>query len=133
MTLIAGGLLLWMVFREGNYLFALIIILVVTLLVLMEQRGPRTVEFQMTDTGFLVNDEFYPYDTMKQFRVIYNPPHTQAIYVTFPSMLRSRLTIPLPDEEDPEKVREAIAEFVEEDLDREGEDVSDTIVRWLKL
>ena len=55
MTLLGGSFFLGAIFT-GNFLFALIIILVTILLVLYHQRGPRTLTCTLTEEGITIAD-----------------------------------------------------------------------------
>ncbi|MBI4281765.1 hypothetical protein HY625_02995 [Candidatus Uhrbacteria bacterium] len=130
MTLIAGGLVLWSLFT-GNFLFALIIILVAALFIIYEQRGPRTMVCHIDDDGITVNGILHPYKEMKDFRIVYEPP-VKVLYVIFQSMLQPRLTIALADQ-NPLAIRERLQKNVLEDIEQDGETLSDLLSRLFKL
>lgn len=122
--------MLWSLFT-GNFLFALIIILVAALFIIYEQRGPRTMVCRIDDDGITVNGIVHPYKAMKDFRIVYEPP-VKILYVLFQSMLQPRLTIALADQ-NPLAVREQLQKHVPEDLEQDGETLSDVVSRLFKL
>lgn len=131
MTLLGGGLILSSLF-VGNFLFALIIILVALLAVLYERRGPRRATFQITGEGIVFDQEFFQYGDVKNFRIVYTPPEVKNLYLTFTSLLRPRITIHL-ENQDPSRVRKILSQYILEDFESEGEPIADILTRNLKL
>jgi hypothetical protein len=114
-----------------NFLFGLITI-IAALIVLMFHRSSNEVEFKITEDGILVNDKFYDYKVIKNFYIIYVPPEVKTLYFEPKSFFSPRIPISLEDQ-NPAEIREVLRQYLEEDLDREDEPVSDQTSRMLKL
>ncbi|OGY53747.1 MAG: hypothetical protein A3H67_02085 [Candidatus Buchananbacteria bacterium RIFCSPLOWO2_02_FULL_46_11b] len=132
--LAAGGvvvlLLLYSVFT-ANFLFALISIMA-ALIVLLFQRSNKEAEFKICEDGILVNDKFFDYKIIKHFYIIYEPPEIKTLYFEPKSLLNPRIPISLEDQ-NPVVIREALQQYLVEDIDHENEPISDQILRIFKL
>lgn len=117
----------------GNYLFALIIVLFAIILVLQSLQTPLAVAFVLTDSGVAVGTKFYPYAEMDNYWLVYNPPEVKTLYFQPNGLIRHRLSVPLPEELDPNDLRDFLNQFLAEDLEREEEPLSDRISRLWKL
>lgn len=116
----------------GNFLFALVIILAGIILFLQAHQEAPEVIFQITDLGVVVGNRFYPYSDLYNFYIIYNPPEVKTLFVETRSPIRPLLRIPLLDV-NPLDVRETLLQFLEEDIEREEEPISDVVARQWKL
>lgn len=117
----------------ANFLFALILIMITTIVVYQHFHEPDTVHFGIYADGLRVDEKQYRWSELSSFWMVYEPPHTQSIYLTFASRIHPTMMIPFPDDVDPIEVRDVLGEFVEEDLEKETETTSDAIGKWLKL
>ncbi len=131
-ALIIGGLLLLYAVVTVNFLFALIVIIVAVILFLKTSEEANNIEFTIYEAGIKVGEKFYEYKELKNFYLIYEPPEVKSLYLDFQSSLRPRLQIPLEDK-NPVKVREILLDYLNEDLDKENEPISDGLGRILKL
>jgi len=129
-AIVSVGLLIFSVF-SGNLLFGLIVIMSV-LIILMFQRSNNEVEFKITEDGIVINERFYEYKSIKNFFIIYEPPEVKTLYFEPKSFFSPRIPISLEDK-DPIKVRETLLNYLEEDLDRDNEPLSDQTSRMFKL
>ena len=125
------GLLVFSYFTENPF-FAIIIILALLILFLNERGRPEYVPFAITETGVLVDDYFFPYDTIKNFFIIYQPPAIKTLYIEPKAFLRARMAIPL-DDQDPNEIRKILLEYLDEDLEKEEEPASDTFGKLFKF
>ena len=116
---------------SANFLFGLITI-IAALIVLMFHRSNEQVNFKITEDGISVNKKFYEYKKIKNFYIIYNPPEVKTLYFEPSSWFEPRIPIWLADE-DPVKIREILLQYLDEDIDREDEPVSDQTSRIFKL
>ncbi len=130
-SLIGISLFLWAVFTF-NYLFALIILIVGSIILFERKKEPQDLDFKITERGLEVGSKFYFYRDIKSFWIIYDPPEVKNLYFNFKSGLRFRITIPLLDQ-DPLKVRKILLKFLEEDLSKENEPFLEQLSRILKL
>lgn len=124
-------LLVYSVFAH-NFLLAVIVIMVVMLLLLREGVEPRNISFFITDAGFLIGDEFYPFRSVAKFSIVYDPPQVKVLYLEFRSKIKPRLSIDLM-KQNPNEIRNMLKKYLEEDFEREGETISDALGRWLKI
>lgn len=131
MTLVGLGLLIWAVL-SGNFLFALIIILIAIIVVLHSRREPAKLLCQITEDGLEFSARFYEWKELKKFWIIYEPPEVKSLYLNFKGSLKPHLSIPLQDQ-DPVTIRKILLNYLEEDLSQEHESTSDQFSRWLKL
>lgn len=116
---------------SSNFLFAIIVLLASIVFLLNNLHKPHVVAVHITDSGIAFGDEFYSYDDIKDFSVIYNPP-VALLYVDFHGFWRPMLRINL-EQVNPNLVRESLLPFALENLDREDENLTDTIERVYKL
>ncbi len=116
----------------SNILFATIIIIASIIFVLNEKRESKTIHFKISEEGIVVDNVLYEWPEIKNFWIIYEPDKVKNIYFEFKSLLLPRLPIPLQDQ-DPVAIREILLDYIDEDIDREGEPISDGLGRMLKL
>ena len=131
-TTLIGLLLLVFAVVSQNFLFGLIIILVAIILFAYHHKEIENVEFAILDDGIIVGEKFFRFSEIKNFWIIYEPPYVKNLYFEFKSSIKPRLTIPLNDI-NPVKVREILLEFLEEDISKETEPLSESIGKRLKL
>lgn len=115
-----------------NFIFSLIIILFGIILYLQSHQDPVEVEFALTELGVALGGKFYPYKELDEFYIIYNPPHIKSLYIETKSIIRPRLRIPIGDQ-DPVDLRYTMQEYLDENLEKEEEPLSDTFARNWKL
>jgi hypothetical protein len=116
----------------ANFVFALIIVMFAVIMLMRDLKKPARVQAAITSEGIVFNNEFYPYGDIKDFSVIYEPPAVNSLYVGFNSRLTPMLSVPLEDT-NPNEVRKQLLPFVFENLDRDGESLTDTLSRVYKL
>ena len=116
----------------ANILFAMIIIIASIIFIINQKRDPQMVSFKISEEGIVVDETLYEWSEIKNFWIIYEPPKVKNLYFEFKSLLLPRLPIPLQDQ-DPVKIREILLDYIDEDIEREGEPISDGIGRALKI
>lgn len=116
-----------------NFLFIVIIILTATVVVLTDGNEPARLGFAITDEGIVIGDRFIDFDELKNFSIVYKPRQgVKRLYFEFHSFLRPRLSIPM-DDANPLKIRDFLLNYLEEDLEREAEPVSERFSRMFKI
>ena len=130
MGVVCLGLIIYAVLT-ANFLFALIILLFAFIIVLREFYAPAKITFAITDSGIAVGEQFYPFKSLSKFYIIYEPPMSKFLYFNFKT-LSPPLSIFL-DEQNPITIREYLLEYMDEDLEKEDEHVTDTLNRLFKL
>jgi hypothetical protein len=116
----------------ANFVFALILLMFAVILLMRDIRKPARVRAYVTTSGVVFGDEFYPYEKIKDFSISYSPPDVKYLYVAFQSRVQPTLSIHL-DDVNPNDVRQALLPYVFENLDRDGESLTDTLRRVYKL
>ena len=129
MIAIAGILLLYSIWTQ-NFLFALIIILVVFIVFLKTYSAPRMLDFMITEDGIMLGNQFFRYSNINSFYIIYKPP-IKKIFFDLKSIAPD-LSISLNDM-NPIIIREKLREYLKEDLEREYQSLDDQLESLLRL
>jgi hypothetical protein len=153
-SLIGIALLVYAIFTQ-NFIFAIIVIFAAVLLVLFDGGNPGTLEVVISDRGVMVGKEFYSYDQIQDFFIIYEPEDgVKNLYFEFkrfarPSLpeseparyswlfwlvnfARTRFTVPLEDM-DPVAIRRNLLKYLKENLDRTTIPLSEQLTKLFKL
>lgn len=119
---------------SGNYLATLLFWIAgatVGFTLYDKRKNPRDLTCKIRTEGVQVNNDLYPYDSLKSFWIFYDPPHHQEL------SLRSRapltggyIKIPLGDA-DPVQIREMLLKFIHEKRQEEG--LADALARTIGL
>lgn len=128
---ILGALMALYGLWTANFLFPALLCLF-ALTFFLVRRKTTDIACTITEDGIGVGAVFYPYRELKQFSIIYQPPEVKNLYLEFKSALKSRLPIPLVDQ-NPVAIRHLLLDYLNEDLHRDDEPVLDQISRILKL
>lgn len=129
--IISGLFLIYSIITK-NFLLSIIIVMFILIIMLRDKKEPRKINFAITDVGIMIGDRFYPFREFNNFSIIYEPPQVKVLYLVFKSKITPRFSVSLEDQ-DPGKVRNIIQNHLNEDLDRNGESLSDALGRWLKI
>ena len=116
-----------------NYVFAVLLVLIGTFMILQHFRDPENVPILVLTAGISVGEHFYPWDEVKDFWVAFDPPHVSKLYVDFKKSSEPFMSIDLPEDMDPNEIRETMLEFTEESITRKAESLTDYIRRLYKL
>lgn len=129
---ITSGLILFALFSQ-NYLFLIVITLFVMVYILRTKRKPAILTVNITEDGISIGEKtFYTWKQIKKFWIIYEPPEVKNLYIDFDASLRPSITISL-ENQNPLNVRKLLAQYLEEDIEKENESFSDGFSRMLKL
>lgn len=90
---------------------------------------PKKINCEVYRSGVVVGGKAHPFETLKSFWIIYGEHPSVRLEQT--SRFKAPINMPIIDE-DPEQIRLFIAKFLPENEER-GEDVTDTISRWLRF
>ena len=129
---IATVLLLAYAIWTANFLFAFIVLLSAIIILLAGNQQPKPVLIQIGENGVVYDGRLTLFQDIDNFAIIYQPPLSKVLYVERRGAIRPRLAIPLEDQ-DPVQLREHLKRYIKEDLDLQGEHISDTIARLLKI
>ncbi|MDO8260334.1 MAG: hypothetical protein Q7T50_02410 [Candidatus Magasanikbacteria bacterium] len=125
--------LLMFAFFSGNFLFAVIIIIISLITILHDGQEPITLDVAITEEGVIVGKKFYDYDELESFSFVYKPSQgVKRLYFEFDNPIRPRLSFPL-DNLDPLPIREYLLRYLPEDLERTDEPLSEGLGRIFKL
>jgi len=128
-----GVLLLVYSVITSNVLFAGIIIIGSVVIILTDGKVPQKVRITLTDEGVEVGRNFYDYDEIKDFSIVYKPKlGVKNLYFEFKTMVKPRLSIPLLDR-DPLVIREKLLKYLQEDLERTDQPLSEGLAKMFKL
>ncbi len=120
-------------FWAKNYLFVIIIVLSSLIIILNEGREPEEIEFAIHDEGLALGKRFIDYSELSNFSIIYKPrQNTKKLYFEFGSALRPRLSIYLGNN-NPLKIRDILLNYLQEDLERENEPLSESLARLFRI
>ncbi len=83
--------------------------------------------------GVALGSRFYSYDSIKNFVVLYKPRQSlKSLYFEFEGSMRPRITIPLRHL-DALTVRNFLARYLDENLERTEMPLSERLTKLLKL
>ena len=126
------GIIIWAL-MDGNFLFALIILLFAFILFTDRKGEPITVQFGIYERGVQIGRNFYLFRELNSFAVVYEPPHVERLYLMpKTSVLRNEFSVPL-EGKDPLHIRSLLLDYLIEDLERETESNSDAVSRFFKI
>ena len=129
--IITAALVIYSVFT-GNFLFALIILIIVILMVNEFRRSPRRLECQITNNGIAVGKKFWRYKEIHSYWIAYHPPEIANLYFSPKNPLDPRVPVHLSNI-NPLKLRSLLNKYLEEDLAIEDIPTSEALARLLKL
>lgn len=131
-AIIALALIIYALLTK-NYFFALIIIISSGLIVFYDNEPPKRVPFTISYDGITINQKFYDFEDMRNFYVIYRPKEDiRKLFFEFKNPLKHRLVINL-EKQDPVDVRDYLLQYLDEDLEKEHEPLSEGLARIFRL
>lgn len=153
-SLIGIALLVYAIFTQ-NFIFAIIIVFAAILLVLFDGGHPGMLEVVISDKGVRVGKEFYSYDQIEDFFIIYDPEeNVKNLYLEFKrfarptlpeneptryswlfwlvNFARTRFSIPLQDM-NPIIIRRNLLKYVKENLERTTIPLSEQLTKLFRL
>lgn len=91
---------------------------------------PKKVRCEIYSDGVVIGDKAYAYGSLKSFWIIFG--ESQMVRLQPQGKFAASINVPISKNEDPEQIRLYLAKHLPEDEDK-GEDIADTIRRWLKF
>lgn len=117
----------------SNFLFALIIIISASIMVIKESQQPFMIDFELGPEGVKLGRKFYDYDEFKDFSVLYRPKQSiKNLYLEYKNTMKPRISIPLR-RMDALTVRNFLIRYLDEDLERVNPPLSEQLTKILKL
>ncbi len=129
---VVGVVLIVSAILSGNFLFAIIVLMMGVILLMGHLRRPERITMHVTTLGLVLGTEFCRYRDIKDFSIIYDPPDVKLLYVDFHRLSHPLVALPL-EGVNPNLLREALLPYIFENLDREEESLTDTLSRVYKL
>ena len=117
----------------SNYIFALLIVLLGLMMVTQHLRPPEDVPVLIFSTGIVVGEHFHLWKEVRDFSLVYQPPHIRHLYIDVVSWRHPLISIDLPEDQDPNAVRAVLLEFAQENTERDHESLTDLVRRLYKL
>ncbi len=132
-TLILASGLMAFAYQDRNFLFIVMILLVLFILFTHHRRDPLRLTIALHERGVHIGRDFFLYRDIASFAVLYEPPHVKKLYL-FPknSLLQREYSIPLMNT-NPLEVRKILLDYVREDLEKEEESTHESLSRLLKF
>lgn len=116
----------------ANFLFIVILILIAIIIIFHGRQSPGEVKFKIYEDGVEVGSKFYEWEGIKNFRVVYQPPNVKRLYFDLKRALIPDLSVPLQNQ-NPLEIRNILKKYLDEDLNKTEETISDRLSRWLKI
>jgi len=124
-------LILYAVFT-ANFIFGVIVLMFAVITLIQDLRKPNRVSVYITSKGFVFGDQFFAFEDIRDFSLSYDPPTVNNLYLSFHGTFQPMLSVAL-DELNPNEVRQTLLPFVFENLEREGESLTDVLRRVYKM
>ncbi len=129
--LVLAGFLVYAL-ADSNFLFAAILLLFAFIFLFQDRNDPIVKQCIISSKGINIDGNLAEFSDLKKFWMIYEPPKSKNLYLDFQSGLKPRLTIPLEDQ-NPVIIREFLLQYIDEDLERQAEPITEQVGRLLKL
>lgn len=115
----------------GSATMAVVFLLLAGMFFMTHNEQPAIVEIKLTELGIQAGETFYPYNTLKDFWVVYEPPFVRTLNLHMANLSGKRIVLQLW-EQDPAKVREILSKQLEETKGMQ-EPFIDMLIRIFKL
>ena len=132
--LAAGILMLCLVayaLYTGSATMAIVFIVLAGVYTLTHNQEPKMIRIKITQLGIYVEDQFYPYNMINAFWLVYRPPFVQTLNLRLVGKTSNRLVIQL-DRQNPVEVRALLAKEIPE-VEGQQEASTDTLIRLMRL
>lgn len=124
------GLVAYALFT-GSATMAIVFIVLAGVYILTHNQQPKAIRVKITQLGVYVEDQFYPYNMIRAFWIVYNPPFVQTLNLSLVSRGGGKLTIQL-DRQNPVEVRALLAKEIPE-VEGQQETMSEVLIRLMRL
>ena len=115
-----------------NFIFAIIIILFCIIFINYSKKDPSEIDFNITDKGISINEKFYSYNELNKFCIIDKAQEVKKLYFGVKGVNNSNIFVPITNVSSLD-VRSELEKYLEEDLDKEDEPISETLSRIMKI
>jgi len=121
----------FLAFWSGAWSFGVLILVFAFVYYLIYFKSPNLLKAEVNDKGILYGKNFYRFENIKNFWVIYNPPFTRALYLKLSDRMLDEIKIIIP-KESPEKLREILKIKIKE-LSGKSETIQEVFSKILKI
>ena len=125
---IGVALIIFFVFKK-DFVTALLFLLLLMLAYFFSGQKPKTIKIKLNFRGVELNDMKIPFDQIKSFWVVYDPPEIKTLNFETTAYINRYFTIQINDQ-NPVELREFLLEHLPEELDRK-EQLGDKVSRKL--
>ncbi len=124
------GLIAWGIWR-GDWIMPLVIFAIALAYYSIHRHENRILEISLTDKGVRIGKKLYPYNRIKAFWILYEPPYLKKMMIRVSGELLYDIPVLLEDQ-DPEAIRNHMLQHVTE-LKDQRESLVDALARLLKI
>jgi hypothetical protein len=118
---------------DKNYIFALFMLIAAVIVMFFDKNDAQLLDVIIDRKGLKIGSSFYEINELKDFFIIYRPEEgIKNLYFHFKSAIRHRLSIPLVNT-DPVAIRGFLRRYLQEDLDKTNQPLSESLSKLLKL
>jgi len=128
---LAGLALIVFFVIKKDFLTATLFLLLLILTYFFSSQTPKSLKIKINQAGLTVNEQKIPFDQLKKFWIVYEPPAVKTLNFETSAYLNRYLTLQLADQ-DPVALREFLLQHLIEDKARD-EQLGDKIARKLKF
>lgn len=82
----------------GNILFAVVILLGATTMVIVAQREPRLIQHEVSAKGVLIGTELHPYNTLESYCLELHTPRGAQLILRTKKLFHQLIVVPIPEE-----------------------------------
>ncbi len=124
-------LILYALFTN-NFIFGVIVLMFAVIMLMQDLKKPARLPVHVTTRGLVFGSDFYKFEDIRDFSLTYDPPHINTLYVSFHGGINPMISIGLEDL-NPNEIRQILLPFIFENLEREGESLTDVLHRVYKM
>jgi sulfur relay (sulfurtransferase) DsrF/TusC family protein len=110
---------------------AIVFIVLAGVYYLTHNQHPKIIDISITELGVFVDKNFYPYNMINSFWIVYSPPYVHNLYLRLSGKTFTKIVIQL-DVQDPVEVRRALGKEIPE-VEGESESFGEILIRMLRL
>ena len=129
-SIIIGGLLTYAVLT-GSITMFIAFTMIIVIFMLTHKKQPKILDAQITELGVRHGKNFYHYNTINSFWIVYSPPYVRSFYLRLGGKSYTYVKIEL-NHQNPVELRNLIGKEVPE-IEGMGERVFDIISRLLRI
>ncbi len=129
-SIIVGGLLTYAILT-GSITMFIAFAMIIVLFLLTHNKQPKILDVQITELGVRYGKDFYHYNAINSFWIVYHPPYVRSFYLRLGGKSYKYVKIEL-NHQNPVELRKLIGKEVPE-IEGMGERGFDIISRLLRI